>query len=479
VGAAVLLASAAACTSEKKTAPPPPGVCAAERRRADGGCCPPWWRGQPGGCIERGWRGDPALGEGASSPQVAVAASGWVLAWVSSPALGSATLMVAEENGGAPRLHDASAALSGPAQAPRVAVGPAGEAIVTWRQGSGDEGVVHRSVRLPGGSFVDPTGAASAVSFAPNAYEPTATIAHDGEVLQVWNQWKSPGYGIALARRAPGSGSFESPANARDVLSPDIYFSNYPQIARNDRGDAIVSWYQSTGAALRTYASERSGLDGSFSRPAADQALSPAAGPVAGPAPAIAPNGEAAVAWKQEPGAGLQAVYLALRDAQGNWSRPLEPFSLPVDDVAEVRAAFAPTGDLYVVWQERRGQDIAVVAAHRTPDGRWLARGVEPMSLSEPGVRAIDPELAVGPDGGVVVVWARLDAEGWKGWKIVARKSSAHENAADEAARWGAAEVLSAAGDNAAAPAVAVGGANDRAVVVWAQDGRVGMATLD
>jgi hypothetical protein len=370
--------------------------------------------------------------------------------------------VVAAEEAEPPRLREPARALAGTSYPPRVAVGAAAEAMVTWRQGDGREGRVFRSVRAGAGTWVDPAGASSAVSFAPDAYEPVVVIGADGEVLHAWNQWKSPGYGIALARRAPGAAAFEEPAGARDVLSPDLFFSNLPLVARNDRGDAVVSWYQSTGAALRVYASERFGPNGRFSRPSPEQALSPEGGAVEGPAPAVAPSGEAAVAWQQEPPQGGQAVYLALRDRAGRWTLPAGPFAPPADDVGDVRVAYAPSGELHLVWQEKRGQAIAVMAAARAPDGHWSA----PAALSQPGVRSIEPELAVGADL-AVVVHVRLDPDGWK---IVARRRAA--------GTWSEPEVLSAAGGNAAAPTVAIGGA-DRAVAAWTQDGRIHLSSFE
>jgi len=40
-------------------------------------------------------------------------------------------------------------------------------------------------------------------------------------------------------------------------VSPRILFANQPRLAANARGDAVVTWYQSDGDALMTFASER------------------------------------------------------------------------------------------------------------------------------------------------------------------------------------------------------------------------------
>ena len=47
------------------------------------------------------------------------------------------------------------------------------------------------------------------------------------------------------------------PLGASLRVSPPVLFANQPQIALGFGGEALVAWYQSEGAPLMTYASQR------------------------------------------------------------------------------------------------------------------------------------------------------------------------------------------------------------------------------
>ena len=78
---------------------------------------------------------------------------------------------------------------------------------------------------------------------------------------------------VATATKPPGE-DWHVPANADDVLSQHLLYSNAPQPAVSERGDAVISWYQSDGAALLAWESERFGYGGAFSRPGPTEYLS-------------------------------------------------------------------------------------------------------------------------------------------------------------------------------------------------------------
>jgi hypothetical protein len=89
--------------------------------------------------------------------------------------------------------------------------------------------------------------------------------------------------------------------------------------------------------------------------------------------------------------------------------------------------------------------------------------------LSSPTAQAITPALAVGDDGAVLVAWAE-EASG--AFRVAARRGGSGGEP------WGPVEVLSPEleGD-ASNPAVALGGAGERALVAWTQ-GRFGRERL-
>jgi hypothetical protein len=362
--------------------------------------------------VERTWslpESGSGVGEaGVRSLAVSIDGSGRPAAtWIEG---GPATsrVVVAEAAGGGFEEHYPAAALPGEAAQPDVALGPDGAAVAVWKQQLlGGEARVFVAERESGGGWKDPSSIEEAFSFAPTAFEPKARFFPSGERIVVWNQWMSTGYGVQLATR-PKGGDWHRPEEADDILSQPVFFSNAPNIAVNERGDGLISWYQSLGGSLLAWQSERFGPDGEFSRPGPEEYLSVPDTPVdshpfANPKPALSSAGDGAVVWTQEDGAGSVPVYMATRTPDGAWTKPAS-----VEDALSTRPgyarcpqpAFTPSGDLFVVWYQDTGEGNRVVAAHRSPDGEWLEPGSEPTLLSTPGVpRPTAPVLVVGSRG--------------------------------------------------------------------------------
>jgi hypothetical protein len=449
-------------------------ACGADRMRADGTCCPAWTVPTAGGqCAVRSFTlpsaGETWGGDGARRVAVSLDGHGRAIAvWDEALETSVDKLVVAEERtDGGFSLRTPAAALAGLSSLPVVIAGQAGDAVVAWRQWQPDHASIHVSERSPEGTWRDPASDADRFSFGDQAYEPRLGTRPAGETVLVWNQWyQGSHFGVALARKAMPGAAWQRPASEDDVLSAPIFFSNAPQIALNAAGDGLVCWYQSSGKELMAYVSERHGADGVFSRPGIDTFVSAKGAPidsdpVANPKPALSPDGRAAVAWTQETGTGAVSLYLATRDAAGTWTPPkslADSLSRQVGEARDARVAFGPLGELYVVWSQDEGAGAVVHLAERDPKGAWVFPGQEPLELSTRGAEAINPVIAVGPGGGVLVAWSERVGDSFR---VAARRGSG--------TFWLPLEVLSPPGADALGVAVAVGGAGDRAVVGWSQ----------
>jgi hypothetical protein len=452
-----------------------PQDCSEARRLPSGLCCPAWSRASAAGsCQDREFSlptSSKAVGEGGAARviELSIDASGrGIAAWQHVEGLTARAAIAEEDPSGAWTLRFPGAALPGTGTMLDVTAGPDGSAVVAWKQTEGESGMILTSERSPSGAWTDPSDLAARVSFLPTAYAPRLTTRSSGETLFVWNQRTSTGYGVALARRTASDAPWELPSSGDDVLSPLLFFSNAPQIAVNERGDALATWYQSTGGPLLVRASERFGEGGSFSRPGPDDIVSPPGAPVdshpiANPFPAVGPSGEAVIVWTQENGAGAIPVYLATRSPDGVWQKPPslnDSFSAPAGIARCPQAAFGPAGELYVVWYQDQGDGDRVYAARRSPSGAWLEAGKSPGMLSTAGETALTPALAVGPGGAALVAWTERSGDGFR---LAARRTGAGE-------AWGSLEVLSLpeAGD-VTSPAAIIAGPSERALVAWAQ----------
>ncbi|UQA57989.1 hypothetical protein [Polyangium aurulentum] len=435
--------------------------------------CNAWAVADGGACRARAFTlpadGEALSGPGARRVSVAFDSEGRALVvWDEAGAVNVDELFVAEEDaGGGFSLHEPAEALEGLSSQGVVLGGAAGDAVVAWRQAGGDgSSRVFVSERGTDGAWIHPAGEEDSFSFGAKAYEPRVAARPSGETLIVWNQWYDPEhYGVALATRPSPGAPWAMPASATDVLSPPSYFSNAPQITVNDRGDGLISWYQSGGGPLMAFCSERF-AGGAFSRPAVDDFLSAPGGEIdsdqiANPKPALAFDGRAAVTWTQHDGGGAVAIFLATRDAEGAWTRPAslaDTFSTGEGESRDARAAFGPSGEMYVVWSQDEDDsgDPSVYLAQRAPGGEWVHPGKQPLVLSTPGAQAITPILVVGRSGGALVAWSeRVDGR----FRIAARRGGPEG--------FGAIEILSTPGEDAFWPAAAIGGPGERAVVAW------------
>lgn len=431
--------------------------------------CAAWEREVNGACARRPWA-LPAAGDAQGDPwaqSVMVAMDGrglGVVGYASTPGLE----ILEETAPGAFTLRSAGAAVGGSLPSD-LAAGADGSVVFAWAALEGSDQRLYLTERDASGAWKDPESTADAFSFPTTAYEPRLAVSGAGEWILTWNQWRTtPHYGVAVAQRPSSSAPWTWPADADDVLSLPVYFSNAPVVALNDAGQAIITWYQSLGGPLRAFVSERSGPGASFAKVTEADIISPDGAPVdsdpiAAVKPAIAADGSAAAAWAQEDGQGAVPVYLATRDAAGAWTLPrdlTDAFSFDTGYARGVQIAFGPGGDLYVVWYQDTGAGDVVYAARRRPDGSWAEDGRHAVALSTPGLVGLYPKIAVGPGGSALVAWTERTKAG--PLRVAARRAGR----ADQP--WGPIEVLSPEGGDAVQPAVVVG-PGDRALCAWAQ----------
>jgi hypothetical protein len=288
--------------------------------------------------------------------------------------------------------------------------------------------------------------------------DPQPVVTAWGEALVVWTQSD----GVALARRSPEDGVL---VRLPTSLSPAIASPSAAHLAVAPNGDAIVAWQQAAteGSDAMVFASERARIDGEFTRPSADAFLSPPGAPASDVVVAIGARGHAAVVWRQGRD-GVAPLYLATRDGLQEWTLPQgldRPFSVARGEATDARVVFGRDTELYVIWSQHVDDRPQVWAAHRDELGAWDDSGLAPALLSSPDHDAASPSIAAGPHGETIAVWAER-ADG-SPWRIATRRRNAG------ATKWSELDVLSPDdGSDANDPAVAIG-STGRAVVAWAQ----------
>ena len=454
--------------------------------------CPAWSQRVDGRCERRVWHrpsSSDAIGEPGAAHPVIAARAGEVLLGFTVASAASNRVFVAERRAAATSfvVRDPGALLANATGAIDVALGDDGAALATYWQGDGATDAIFVSERSPSGAWKDPSTPSDRVSLADTAYEPRVAMGEDGSEILLWNQHYSAAgeghYGVAVATRDDRASPWTFPKGPSEFLSPDIYFSNAPRVASGPKGASVVTWYQSVGGPLMVFASDRSGAHAAFSRPALDGYISPAGGavdshPTTNPVPATGPRGEAAIVWTQALDVSdmHKGVFVALRGASGRFDPPKDlsdALSTPTVTARCPQAAYGPEGELWVAWYEEPSDGSHVVrVALRDPEGVWRHRGEQALAASS--ADALGPALAVGPDGGVLVVWSELLRGAYQ---VVARRGDWRNGL-------GSAEVISPEGGiDALEPVAAIDARTGRAWVAWTQGaygfGRVYTADIE
>ncbi|HWO83999.1 MAG TPA: glycosyl hydrolase [Solirubrobacterales bacterium] len=275
---------------------------------------------------------------------------------------------------------------------------------------------------------------------------PDAAVADDGTTTVVWSARSGPELKV-FARRIAANGSrgdaVQLSSSGGDALEP--------QVALAPDGTATVAWAGWDGANFRIR-ERRIGADGVPEE--ATRTLSGSGRNAFDPQLDVSPEGEATVVWKRYDGSNylVQAKRIA---PDGTSESPAERLSEAGLAAVEPEVAVAEDGSATAVWSRFVAGAESVVQTRRIkPDGSLAPA---PVNLSAAGGGAIQPQVALDPDGEATVVWNRFDGANW----VVQGQRLSPAGAAD-----GAAFNLSASGRSAAQPQVAIDAAGV-ATAVW------------
>ncbi len=249
-----------------------------------------------------------------------------------------------------------------------------------------------------------------------------------------------------------------APAAAVDWSLPATDLSDGPnnnadgaQVAVGVDGATTVVWSRSNGVNSIVQARTRPAGSGTFG-PVED--LSAAGQNAVNPQVAVAVDGATTVVWYRSNGSNT-IIQARTRPAGSGTFGGAEDLSAAGQGAGQPQVAVAVDGATTVVWLRSNGSNSIVQASTRPAGSGKLFGGAE--SLSAAGQDAGDPQVAVAVDGATTVVWKRSNDAGTR---IVQARTRPAGGA------FGAVEDLTAAGQHANSPqvAVAVDGAT---TVVW------------
>lgn len=198
----------------------------------------------------------------------------------------------------------------------------------------------------------------------------------------------------------------------------------------------------------------------------APRTLSPAAGDAVGATGGVDAAGTATIVWQQYSAVAQPRIMASTRAPGGDWTAA-QPISAegaavgeqPPPSALDPRVAVGPDGTVVAVWRYRDGGGYVVEGAVRPPGGPWGA----PQVLSRAARRYDAPTVTVGADGDAVAAWVR---DGQTGMSVEAVTRPAGGG-------WSAPVTLSAAGaTEAALPALGPG--DGGVIAAWSWRGGAG-----
>jgi hypothetical protein len=151
-----------------------------------------------------------------------------------------------------------------------------GNAIIVWYQSDGTnlqifkseyrEGAWHNSASLSSNTstarqqLVAKEGVTiifDSVIISPNGQDatfPQVAMDNKGNAIIVWSQ--SDGAVYQIFKSEYRNGAWINPSSLADNISPDGQSAFYPQVAMDNNGNAIIVWYQPDGAVYQIFKSE-------------------------------------------------------------------------------------------------------------------------------------------------------------------------------------------------------------------------------
>jgi hypothetical protein len=240
---------------------------------------------------------------------------------------------------------------------PQVAMDNNGNAIIVWSQSDGINTQIFKS-EYRNGSWTHPATLSDNIS--PNgedAGNPQVAMDNNGNAVIVWNQ-RDGSFLHQIFKSEYRNGNWTHPANLSDNISPYGGGPRDPQVAMDDNGNAIIVWSQSDLSYDQIFMSEY--RNGSWTHPSdiLDN-ISPDGGAAQYPQVAMNDNGNALIVWQGYGDSNGQIFKSEYRN--GSWTHPSDS----VDNISPDGGyatfpwvAMDNNGNVVIVWQQSANDTI-------------------------------------------------------------------------------------------------------------------------
>jgi hypothetical protein len=223
---------------------------------------------------------------------------------------------------------------------------------------------------------------------------PDVAVNAQGGAVVVWEQVNSQEDGREKIQASvlPAGGSWQPP----ETVSGEGENANLPTVATDDDGDAVASWQRWGSPNNERIQAAHMSAGGSWQAPV--DLTTP--GEISfEPQVAMDPQGDATIVFEHYMGSNTVIESVA-RPAGGTW-QPAVKISEEGETGFEPQIAAGPQGSAVAVWAQSKGSSSIVEGAARPVGSAWQP----PVSVSVKGEQALDPQIAVDSEGDALAVW--------------------------------------------------------------------------
>lgn len=275
---------------------------------------------------------------------------------------------------------------------PQCAFDQQGNAVAVWLANESGHNIIKSATKLYGKQWKDPVNVISFSATGQINIRPKVALDQQGNAVAVW---VNPDTLAIQSAIKPLSSNWSKPI----VLSANQLPIDQPQIGIDPFGNATAVWSRNDGSNYTIQASTKL-YTGQWMPPVN---LSSAGQDAFAPQIAVDNSGTVVAIWYRSNGS-TTVIETASMPLGGQWST-VSDLSDPSQDASDPQIKIAANGDAIAAWKISNGQNFVIQAVQKPYKSTWQI----PVTLSQPGQDAVNPQLAVDSYGNGIALWQRSD----------------------------------------------------------------------
>jgi uncharacterized protein YpmB len=286
-----------------------------------------------------------------------------------------------------------------------------GNAIIVWYQSDSANYQIFKS-EYRNGVWHNPANLSDNISpDGQDAEYPKVAMDDNGNAIIVWQQYGN------IFKSEYRNGVWTHPVNLTDNISLDKRNAWYPQVAMDNNGNAIIVWEQDDGNNSQIFKSEYRNGVWTYPTSLADN-ISPDGRPAYNPQVAMDNNGNAIIVWSQ---LGSNYSYIFKSEYRnGVWTHPAsltDKISFDGSSASYPQVTMDNNGNAIIVWQQYDGSGKYQIFKSEYRSGIWTNPASLSDNISPDGQDAWKPQVAMDNNGNALIVWVQSNGTNYQVFK--------------------------------------------------------------